>query len=396
MSSIQKYKLIINKKEFIFSTCICLFILSEYSPLFKWMDSLHIKHFALWLIVLYFGIKIIKVKNKPMLREVRTILISAGILYIISLYYQMKNNGFKLYSIGEVYYLVIPVITAIIIMYYSDKNNIMNIITIALMISVFNIIYVAIRNGVISISNIKSMLNIGGLILGSDGGLVETDLGVYCTVFFIYFFYKDCKVKATIRFLGCFMGGKRIAVIYAFVIIILNFSKKNIKNKKVEKTLFWLAVVIFCLLPFATYYMCSDAFANWFFHKFAISFDKFTMTRFSIINTVINADLTNYGLGTVTHFLEMRNVLGQTNMHNDILRIYMECGIIGIFTFAYSYFKIVRDNYYSFFIMLFIFIELYVAHFIGPGSMCFWIVSYLMIFEIKRECECKVEEKKNV
>ena len=104
------------------------------------------------------------------------------------------------------------------------------------------------------------------------------------------------------------------------------------------------------------------------------------MTRFEIINTVIDAKLTNYGLGTVTDFLEARNYSGQTNMHNDILRIYMETTIIGSFAFTRNYFKVSSRNWYSYFMMLFIFVELFVAHFIGPGSVSFWIVAYLAIF----------------
>lgn len=51
--------------------------------------------------------------------------------------------------------------------------------------------------------------------------------------------------------------------------------------------------------PFLVYAMCTDSFARWFYLQFGIDFDYFTMTRFQIINTVIGAKLTNYGLGTV-------------------------------------------------------------------------------------------------
>ena len=44
--------------------------------------------------------------------------------------------------------------------------------------------------------------------------------------------------------------------------------------------------------------------------------------------------------------------------------------------------------------MIFIFTELFVAHFLGPGSVSFWILAYLVIFEIIEENLNDNEEKK--
>lgn len=67
-------------------------------------------------------------------------------------------------------------------------------------------------------------------------------------------------------------------------------------------------------------------------------------------------------------------------MHNDILRIYMECTIVGTIAFTVQYFKIVKDNIFSFLLMLYAFMELFVAHYIGPGSTSFWIIAYILTF----------------
>ena len=39
--------------------------------------------------------------------------------------------------------------------------------------------------------------------------------------------------------------------------------------------------------------------------------------------------------------------------------------------------------------MLFIFIELFVAHFLGVGSVSVWILIYIAIFDINRDCKCR-------
>ncbi len=116
------------------------------------------------------------------------------------------------------------------------------------------------------------------------------------------------------------------------------------------------------------------------------------MSRFEIINAVIDRDLTNFGLGTVSNFLERRGRSGQLNMHNDILKIYMECGLLGTVVFTYSYFKIAKDNIYKYIIMLFVFLELFGAHFLGSGSISFWILVYLMLIQIGEKEQIYADE----
>ena len=57
----------------------------------------------------------------------------------------------------------------------------------------------------------------------------------------------------------------------------------------------------------------------------------------------------------------------------------MECTVIGSIVFTTQYFKIVKDNIYSFLVMLYAFMELFVAHYIGPGTTSFWIIAYIII-----------------
>ena len=140
--------------------------------------------------------------------------------------------------------------------------------------------------------------------------------------------------------------------------------------------------------------MCTDEFAFWFESKYDVDFNEFTMTRFYIVNMVIDANLTNYGLGTVTHYLEVLGNEGQTNMHNDILRIYMETTIIGSIVFTYCFFKIASKNIFSYFLMLFMFVELYLAHFLGPATIIFWIFVYYNIFYFNSELILKTPSRK--
>lgn len=380
----------INVYKMWFVLVIAVFILSERCVnLFGWLDKIHLKHYLL-IISIFFGFFILRKnkENRIFKNEVYSILFVAIFLYAISLIYQIINGSFKIYSLEEVYYLIAPLIFVYIMFNIGKNKNIEVYMDAFLYVGLFSFFVTRIGRGTLTIQNIIGLFNFKSLFINSVSLISESDLSVYFLILTIYYAYKNKKMKMVISAIGTFLGYKRIAVL--FLLIFLIIYKFLSKRKEVNNKILIFTCAIFIIAPFAVYYMCEDSFASWFYNKFKIDFNTFTMTRFDIINTVIDADLTNYGLGTVTDFLEKRDVAGQTNMHNDILRIFMECGILGTIIFTIKYFKLSQKNYYNFFIMIFIFTELFVAHFLGPGTVSLWILVYLVLFEINKECT-KVE-----
>lgn len=389
-------KVYINKRKFIFGFTIMFFILSERCQIwFKWLDDLHIKHFLLIILCVYSVFIITKEKKNEKLeftKETKSILLCTIILYVISIFFQIANESFKLYSLEEVYYCLAPIIFVFCLFNVTKKNKDVEIyMDIILYTGLFSFFVTRIFQGTLSVANIIKLFDVKALFIDSISAINESDLSVFFMVLTIYYAYKNKKGKMILSAVGTFLGYKRMAVLYLIIFLIINkfVFYKNGTKKEVKKGIYYVTVILFILAPYLVYYMCEDSFASWFYHKFGIDFNQFTMTRFDIINTVIDAKIKNFGLGTVTHFLEVRGVPGQTNMHNDILKIYMECGIIGTITFTTTYFNLARKNYYSYLIMLFIFIELFVAHFLGVGSVSVWILIYIAIFDINRDCKCR-------
>lgn len=380
-----KYK-VINKcsYRYIFVFVMAFFILCEYCKPFMWLDSLMIKHILLACVMFLFGINIlIKKHTFRFFSEIKTILISSFVLFSISIIFQGINGHLQLYTLSEMYYLIIPLLFCFIIFNYDKTENIDFYCNIMLFICLISFMVSRIYTGTLTIRNFIEMFNFKSLFIDSISPMIESDLSNFFLLLFIYFLYRKKNIQIILSGLGVFLGYKRFAVAFLIIIIIINIFIP--KYKKVNKILFWITIILFILAPFSVFYMCNDNFAAWFYLKFGIDFNMFTMTRFDIINTVIDANLINYGLGTVTNFLEIRGIPGQTNMHNDILRIYMECTIVGSIIFTYSYFKITKNNYYSFILMFFIFTELFVAHFIGPGTTSFWILAYMIIFYFNQD-----------
>lgn len=373
----------ISKKQLLFSLVICFFILCEYCSPFYWLDGTHLKHVFFIAIVFLYGVNLLKDYENILMRdEIKHVLITAMILYGISVFFQIYHMQFKLYSVAEVYYLIMPAIFGVIVFNYC-RDDIDFIMTAILATCFFSFVITRIDRGTLTIENLKSMISIQSLFIESVSAMIESDLSNFFLLLFVYFAFRKHKWRCILSGIGVFLGYKRFAVLYLVIlIIILRFVPRD---KRVNNKIIFAVIAAFCLAPFAVYYMCTDSFANWFYHQFGIDFNQFTMTRFYIINTVIDADLPCYGLGTVTNYLETRGVAGQTNMHNDILRIYMECTIIGTVAFTFNYFKMSEKCWYSFLTMLFIFMELFVAHFLGPAATSFWTVAYLAIFTFNKK-----------
>jgi hypothetical protein len=311
-----------------------------------------------------------RIKDTQFLYELKNIVSCSLTLYGISVIYQIKNEAFQIYAIEEIYYLVAPILLVWILFNFLSLRKISKLIDVIFVFSIFS--FISRFAGEFSLASLSQISFI------KSSSPFESDLAQFFFLLFVFYLYTNQKIKVGISFCLTILCFKRVTVLMLFMLFL--GMRLIPHNKKVNKLLLSLVTIVFILAPFAVYVMCTDTFADWFYQQFNISFNDFTMTRFFIINTVIDADLMNYGLGTVTHFLENRGEAGQLNMHNDILRIYMECTIIGSAVFTLSYFRIAKGNYFSFIVMFYAFLELFVAHYIGPGSTLFWMIAYLLIF----------------
>lgn len=361
-----------NKGMYYLALITCaIFVLSEYCPELHILDQLHFKHILLSIAVFIFGWDLIdNRKNRCLVYEVKQILTCVGILYFITVIFQIKNMEFKSYSLGEVYYLIAPLLLVWIFFNYISLNRIEKVIDV--------LFYASCIAFFVRFANTFSLAALKQISFIDSSSPFESDMAQFFLLYCFYYFYTRQTWKSTISVILCFLCFKRFTLVMLIILLIIN--KFIPHHKKVPKIVVLITMGLFIAAPFLVYAMCTDSFARWFYLQFGIDFDYFTMTRFQIINTVIDANLTNYGLGTVTNYLEQRGAAGQLNMHNDILRIYMECTIVGTITFTVQYFKIVKDNIFSFLVMLYAFMELFVAHYIGPGTTSFWIIAYILIF----------------
>ena len=65
--------------------------------------------------------------------------------------------------------------------------------------------------------------------------------------------------------------------------------------------------------------------------------------------------------------------------------IYLDCTINVSILFTCSYFYLNEESVYSYLVILFMFSQVFVTHSIRKGTIMFWLIGYLLIFNFNRE-----------
>ena len=170
-----------------------------------------------------------------------------------------------------------------------------------------------------------------------------------------------------------------------------NLVCRNDKRISVNKKVAYAIVVLFILIPLILKSLLNDAFQQWFYNVFGVDIDSFMLTRFTRMEVITDNPEVNTGLGSSTVFLtkyyqgiHIGTVHDNFNLHNDIYKIFIECGIIGTIIFTVCFFKATKFKTFSVMLMTYVFAEMIVNHLLGAGTVNFWIVAYLILYALNR------------
>ena len=169
-----------------------------------------------------------------------------------------------------------------------------------------------------------------------------------------------------------------------YLIFITIFHSKISRNGIVSKKFYVLITGIALCLPAIVQILLTDSFSQWFTSLTGLDLHAFLMFRFETIVTAFESDELSKGLGTFLWIdVPWYNKFVHVSIHNDIVRLYLEVSAAGLVCFTYGISSIAKNNY-SFLIMVYLFIEMACSHFLGNGSLPFWILAYSMIFCFNR------------
>ena len=304
------------------------------------------------------------------------LLVFGGItfLFAITAILQMIN-GFNSYAINEAVYYYTPLIFIIVYSQISDEQDVetnLNYLFVLYIIAFF-------KNfaGQFTLANIKS------ISFANSYSPFESELAFVFLIFECFYLYMGKRKNAIISLILCILSFKRISMLTAIVFFV--FSKWIVVKKAVNKRIVIVTTVVFVLLPVLTCLMLNDTLEAWFYQTFHVTLNEITLTRSSRIEAVINSGQIKYGLGSVTTYLtKYLNALhgsnfSNRNLHNDLVKVYLECGILGSIVFTYIYMKAASVSRMLFVMMCYIFFECYFNHLFGAGSTDIWILIYLIM-----------------
>ena len=309
-----------------------------------------------------------------------TIVLGIAALCVITFVLQIIN-GFQSYALNETIYFITPLFFVWTYANVTSQERIYKILTYLFYILVGVFLYRSIPN--LTLENIKR-INFLDSYSVFESGLAYPFVLLEC-----FFLYKKEKRKAIVSMILGLLSFKRFAMIAAIVIFII--SKWTLVSKPVKNRAQVVAIVFFVTLPVLTCIMCTDAVDVWFADTFGISLRKLTMTRFDRIAMVLESEDIKYGLGSTTVFMtealnEMhQSNIDQRNLHNDLVRIYVECGLLGTVVFTTSFIKAVAKQRWIFVAMLYILAECFFNHLLGAGTVSFWILAYLLLAYSQKE-----------
>lgn len=304
------------------------------------------------------------------------LLVFGGItfLFVITAVLQMIN-GFNSYAINEAVYYYTPLIFIIVYSQISDEQDVETILNYLFVLYI--IAFFKNFAGQLTLANIKS------ISFANSYSPFESELAFVFLIFESFYLYMGNRKKAIIALILCILSFKRICMLVAIAFFVL--SKWLIQKKAVSRKLVVVAVVFFVLLPIVTCIMLNSTFEAWFYHTFHVTLYEATLSRSSRIEVVMNSGQIKYGLGSVTSYLtKYLNAMhgsnfASRNMHNDLVQMYLECGIIGSTVFTYIYIKAASINRMAFALMCYVFLECYFNHLFGAGCTHIWVLIYLMM-----------------
>lgn len=307
-------------------------------------------------------------------------------LFIYSLFLQVLAHSFSFQTIKDFLYILSPILYVYLIVESEEEGNFDFYFNVEFFAATLTFLLRALP--ILTPSNILSISFLNSY--SPFEGIGNAD------VFFVLFFYYAINKKKSMKwisFILLFLSFKRIHVVFAVMLIILQpFFEKN-KDKKVNSLIFYLTIAFFLVSPSVLILICNNNFENWFYKEFGMKLDAFTMGRVTTFNYVIDSNRTNLGLGSISDFLakaRMINPYLADDLHNDIMRIYLEGTVVSLWLMVVNYFSLTKRNLYNYLMVLFAFLVMFSSHILT--TCIFWIFAFLFIMSNNLNMDSKSEE----
>ncbi|SET02247.1 hypothetical protein SAMN04487771_1003100 [[Clostridium] aminophilum] len=299
-------------------------------------------------------------------KETKLMMTSFLAFAIISFIIQIIHFRIELSLITYYLYLVTPLIAAFVWVNNVKKEKLFLYFYVFLARFILN--FLLNNAGNISINAISAIT-----IRDSLSSAFESSDAHCFFILMIIFLYYERKTLSIICGLLCMLCFKRLCFILTPIILI---CYKWIPRKEVNKTLIDVSTVVFIISPLVVYYLTQNLISI--SSALGIDLDLFSSGRFSIINYVMNNIDQYNGYGSISAYLDQYPYgffIRITQMHCDVLQIFLETTILGVAIYFYNLFRISRIDYTRYIIVLYFAIEMVFSHFVDV--LAAWMILYM-------------------
>lgn len=338
----------------------------------------YVKYIILLIFILYFMLKS-KGKSKPIFKEEYKSLIICYIgIGIISLFASLFAYKFTFRTIKEFIFILIPIFFSYCALNYFKEKEITAIAKFAVIVYIVS--YFIEIGSSFSVSTAIQAITHFSLLGGQNSSLYDAlessafpDAMMALFVYFAYFNKKN-KKWLWISFIGIILMNKRLIIVGAVLIMLLihiPFIKDFIKQKTPPNILYVILFIIFTLSPLLVIQLTMPSVESWILSKFNFNMHDFWMGRDSMVQYFLNNNFISYGLGSTYDF---RNRL----LEIESIKFFLETSIIGCALLSFTYWKIVKRNWYLIIVMLYIFLNINTSTSIITGAFA-WIYYLILI-----------------
>lgn len=315
-------------------------------------------------------------------KELITLLIICAIFLLYSIYLAHKLNvPIAKRTYVEILYLVIPALYAFCIVNTYDFNQIEKLMKITFW--AYLILYMYSIN--IFAVSINDILNIS--FINSTSYFESSIFAFPMLVLFFFFSYYRKNKNNKYYWIGSFiltlLTFKRMIMVWAIILFIIdNIVELRVIVKKRWK---YILAAIFIFATVIYYQALRDiGLGKVIVDTLGLDLESGTMGRKWFLSLLLNRQYSTFGYGSSSIVLgEIFNLGDIKYLEMDLVKIYLELGIICLSIFTIYLWKITKDNLFSIIMMLSIFMNLLVSHSLtNPFE---WTIVYLTIIYISQD-----------
>ena len=285
-------------------------------------------------------------------------ILGTGIIFLVVSCFKAIQYGtwLNIRTIVQISLFVLPALYAFVLIKILPMEKILNLMKYTLIVTI--VVYLSeSQHTIISFFDINNWLNITFTKAFIESSLCSS-IFMHLYLFFSYFDIKlnrqnkTIKVCSVVSFIFSILCFKRLAILFVILLslykfFIFYFRKDNVDQRLPKYSYIIIAIIFTILTYFYTKFMNGQIFKE-------VDLYKFTTGRDYILSLWRIHDFRSYGYGTsmliIGRYLEM-----------DLIQIYLELGLVTLFCFCYSFFKLTKNVLYSVIILGYEFLNLLTA-----------------------------------